>query len=272
MSLAAPNIYIYESACDYLNDYLKWKKLQNPNFSTTIWSQQMGFTSRSTLNKFLNRKRLLRLDHLPYLLNGLSLSSAETEYLQVLIQYGMTEDLTERDSLLTELRELRRFTQFNEIEHQAFQLIADWFHLAIWCMVELEDFQNDPQWIAQRLKNKVSPNQVQEALDRLIRLDLLKIKNGHLVQAHDRLRLQSDIPSEAIRRHHEQVLQLAQKSIRTQHVDERFLESCALTIDKNKLNEAQNLILDFRNNLSKLMHKTGGEETYQLSVQFFKLT
>ena len=57
-----------------------------------------------------------------------------------------------------------------------------------------------------------------------------------------------------------------------QGVHERILNASAFTIDSSRLPEAKELLLKFRADMAKLLEKKGGDETYELSVQLFKLT
>ena len=76
---------------------------------------------------------------------------------------------------------------------------------------------------------------------------------------------------EAIREYHRQVLDLATRALEEQNVSERVFNSCTMTIDSRRLDEAKELILQFRSDLAKLMEKDGGDETYQLRLQLFIL-
>jgi uncharacterized protein (TIGR02147 family) len=103
-------------------------------------------------------------------------------------------------------------------------------------------------------------------------LNLLRVENGRYIKTNERLTTPNDRASECIREHHKQVMQNGFKAIEEQDISERVLNSCAMTIDAGKMNEAKELILKFRQDMAKLMEKPSGDETYQLSIQFFKLT
>jgi hypothetical protein len=65
---------------------------------------------------------------------------------------------------------------------------------------------------------------------------------------------------------------LAAEAIEAQSVDERDYSSCALTIKKDMLPKAKEIIAKFRAEMASVLEKHPGDETYQLSVQFFRLT
>ena len=139
-------------------------------------------------------------------------------------------------------------------------------------MTQLKGFKNDPKWIAERLGNKITSYQVKEALDRLIALNILKGEGNKLVKTRARLTTPKNKTSESIKEHHKQVLNLALEAIEKQNLDKRYYNSCAMTVDSSKLKEAVDLIIESRGQMAKLMEKSQGDQTYQLGIQFFRLT
>ncbi len=267
-----PEVFNYSDSRSYLRDVLKFKQNRNRGYSARAWSQQMGFKTHSLLSLFLNGVRPVKPKHLKQVLKGLDLSERERKYFEALVHFECAESSTEKEVYEKFLGTFNS-NQFSCVELEKFRLIANWYHMAILEMTELKGFKADAKWIASRLGGKVSAYQIQEAIDRLIALGLLKeTAGGDLKKTHAQLSTPKDRPSQAIREHHKQVLELAAKAIEEQSVLERDFNSCALTIDKSKLEEAKKAIANFRTTMLSIMEKSGGEETYQLSVQFFRLT
>ena len=158
------------------------------------------------------------------------------------------------------------------MESEKFHAVSDWIHMAILEMTKLKDFKDDASWIASRLGFGATAQNVKEAVERLLAMNLLERRASRLVKTHERLTTPKDRASECIREHHRQVLANAQTALAAQSTDERVFNSCTMTVDANRLPEAKELILKFRTEMAKLMETEGGSETYQLSVQFFRLT
>lgn len=267
-----PMIYDYAEPRTYLRDVLSQKQAHNPLFSIRAWARQMGFQCHTSLVFFLNGKRKIRPEHLDRLNRGLKLATTEETYLRTLVHLQCAKTESERTHYEARLKLLRPSKEDTLLETEKFRLIADWIHMTILEMTQLADFQGSSEWIARRLKFRQNVAQVQTALDRLINLGLLKREGEKLVKTNERLTTPKDRSSECIREHHRQVLQNALTAIDSQSVNERVLNSCTMTVDSSRLEEAKELILKFRTDMAKLMEKEGGDETYQLSVQFFKLT
>jgi uncharacterized protein (TIGR02147 family) len=232
----------------------------------------MGFRCHSSLVLLLNGNRKIRPEHFDRLNRGLKLSGDEEAYFRTLVHFRAASSEKEKSHFEARLKLLSPDREQTLLDTERFRSIADWIHMAILEMTELKDFEPNSCWIAKRLKNKVKEEEVTSAIDRLLQLGLLEWRDGYLVKTNANLTTPRDRASECIREHHRQVLRNAITAIDEQDVSERVLNSSTLTIDVSRLPEAKELILKFREDMGKLLEKRNGDETYQLSVQLFKLT
>jgi uncharacterized protein (TIGR02147 family) len=232
----------------------------------------MGFPCHTSLVFLLNGKRRVRAEHVEKLNRSLRLAGEEEKYFRLLVQHENAKTENERSDIESRLKLLRPSAEQSLLNEEKFHFVSDWMHMAILEMPELAGFRAEPEWIAQRLGGSVTPDQAEEALRRLLQLGLLRRDGASLVKTNEHLTTPSDRSSEAIREHHKQVLALAAKAVDEQSVHERILNASAFTIDSSRLPEAKELLLKFRADMAKLLEKKGGDETYELCIQFFKLT
>lgn len=267
-----PEIYTYSEPHLYLRDVLAYKQKRNPLFSIRAWSKQMGFQCHTSLLFFLKGQRPIRPEHVEKINRGLRLEGDEEKYLRLLIQARNVRSEKDKLDYEVQLKMLTPSPTETLLDIEKFKLVADWLHMAILEMTKLKDFKGESAWIAARLKFSAPESRVTEALNRLLQLKLLHWHNGKLVKTNDRLTTPKDRASECIREHHRQVLTNAISAIETQNISERVYNACTMTIDINKIDEAKKLILKFRDEMAKLLEKNEGDETYQFSLQLFKLT
>lgn len=266
------DIYSFSEPRDFLNAVLEDKKNKNPRFSARSWAQKMGFKNHTSLLLLLNGKRPIRSEHVQKINSSLGLENEEETYFRLLVQRSTCSDPSEKRDIENRLRVLNPAIEQTLIDTNRFRSIAGWLHMALLEMTELSDFKDDPSWIQSRLKFEVSTEEINDALDRLVELGLLQASGDSLQKTSASLTTPKNRASDAIREHHRQVLDIAKISVDQQGVSERVLNSCTMTVDSSRLPEAQELILKFRKEMAKLMEASPGDETYQLSVQFFKLT
>lgn len=151
-----------------------------------------------------------------------------------------------------------------------FKLISDWYYIAILNLAKLKTNKASAQWISKRLN--IEPYQSLEALERLQRLNLLKIEKNRLIRTSQPLTTSSDLPSTAIRKHHAQNLALAEKSLQRDPVHLREFGSVTMPVNLKNLPKLKAFLLKTRKKAADLVEDNTATEVYTLSFQLFPLT
>jgi uncharacterized protein (TIGR02147 family) len=267
-------VFDYTNARDYLGEVLRQKQETNPRFSVRAWSRQLGFASPSGLSMILRGERKLQLATATRISESLRLKSEERRYFQILAVYGSTQDPAEKQLYSEVLSRLRPGQPFTELSVDKFRLVADWYHFVILEMSDLRDFSPDGEWIAARLGRKITAATAQGALSRLLRLGLLVREEGGRVRrpAGDPVSTTRDVPSDALKSFHTQMLDRAAEALRTQDVRDREISNTTMCIDSSKIALAKEAIRRFQAELAALIEGPGGDHVYTLNVQFFRMT
>lgn len=157
------------------------------------------------------------------------------------------------------------------LNEDAFHLIADWHYLAILNLAKIRSNKAaQASWIAKRLGIKQSD--AEEALKRLLRLELVKKNKMQLIRTAKPLTTSNDVPSEAIRKHHSQNLLLAEKSLHHDPIESRDFGSVTMSVNVEKLPKAKEILFNTRKKIAALLGKGEVSEVYTLSFQLFPLT
>jgi uncharacterized protein (TIGR02147 family) len=266
------DIFEFNDPREYLLKVFKNKREKNPRFSLRAWSKQIGLKNHVMLSMTLNGKRNLSSNIAGKIRNSLNLSIDEARYFDTLIHYKNAYSNDEKIFYANILDALRPEKGFSELDLDIFRLISDWYHMAIIEMTNLKDFKSDPKWIASRLGGDVSVSEVEKAIERLVRLKVLKAVDNKLVQTDGFRTTPSDIPNEAIKKYHMQILDKAKEALYSQNISERNFQAYTMCIDTAKIPEAKKLMTEFERKLSALMESGSGNEVYQFNMQLFKLT
>jgi len=160
-----------------------------------------------------------------------------------------------------------RKDELKRLEEDEFKLVSDWYHYAILSLSAINTNSSDPKWIADRLG--ITEKEAQEGFDRLERMKLIERNSTGFIQISQPLTTTQDVPSSAIRKHHKQNLQLAEKSLDRDSVDERAFGGVTMAIDKKDLNEAKKMLRNFRRRFWKKMESNSPTSVYTLALQFF---
>lgn len=273
----ANSIYDFLDAIDYLNFEFESKRIKNTRFSLRSWSRQLGYENPSFVFNLLKRKRSLKINVAKKFSHNLKLTGDHKRYFELLVLLGNCKTVEEKTiylDLIENLKPKSGLQNFPNINIESFRIISDWYHTAILEMVELVDFENDSNYIYKRLGNEISIQNINRAIERLIKLNLLeKTSWGKLKRVKDcSLELNSLTPNIAIRHFHKQMIEKGMASINEQHIDQRDIRGSMITIRTSDYDKIIDIIKNTHRELTKLSTKGKGEEVYQFNSQFFKIT
>ena len=148
-------------------------------------------------------------------------------------------------------------------------MISEWHYSSILELLDTENFDSNPRWIAKRLG--IGEVEAALAIDRLKRIGFITEKDDRLFKSTPAIST-GDVPSPAIRKFHSQMLKKAEVAVEGQTIEERDLSGVTLAIDIRKISEVKELIGKFRRDLVKLAKTDTNQEVYHLAIQFFKVT
>ena len=182
---------------------------------------------------------------------------------------------TGRSQLRRKLAENRLDSASNDgkepaLREDVFALVADWHHLAILELTKMPNVSADPEWVSRSLG--ISRETAAEAIDRLIRLDLLEESDGRLISRVPRSQTPNDIPSQAIRQFHRGILQKAESAIESQSVEDREFQTIVMAIESDALPTFKARLRDFAAKTKDLAAAcTRKDKVYALSMQMFRI-
>src|SRR5690606_33035148 len=118
---------------------------------------------------------------------ALKLAPGERKYLRKLVDYCHCRESGAKQDIFQELIALKQTTG-PESDQRMLAFFSSWHHAAIFELVEMEDFQSEPEWIASRFYKPLAPGQITESLALLETLDLIRFdpeRGRHVKTAND---------------------------------------------------------------------------------------
>jgi uncharacterized protein (TIGR02147 family) len=263
----------YTSPKDFLAAVLNEKKKNNPGFSLRLWSKQLGFKNPSYLSAVIKGVRNPNLTFLRKVSINLNLSESDTRKLELLTLIQSAKSEAEKELPMALLDWMGNEHYFVSLGLDQFRLISDWYHLVIFDMVELKDFKWDPLLISRRLAGKVSPYNVERAIERLVRLKLLKRVGRKLVKVKGEPEVGDSLPSDAIRNHHKQFIEKSLEALEQQSFKQRDYCGTTLAIKLTDLEKIRAVIRKFHKEVQRFAVSNGtADEIYRFNSQLFSTT
>lgn len=257
----------------FLKSALAERRKKNPAYSMRAFANQVGLTQSAVSQVFAGKKNL-SLESATRIAAKLGLDEVESEYFRALVQLETTRNPDLKRSLVGRLQTLNPNRETRDLSVEFFSMIADWYHLVIKNMLDLDGFEFTPANVAKRLG--ISKIEVEAAIDRLVRLEAIEPredgKPGYR-RTQDHVMVRSAIPNEALRRFHRQMLEKAIDSLESQTPQEKVVGSETFPMSLEMLPEAQRLAEKFFAEMSALSTRSNSRtHVYHLGVQFFNLT
>ncbi len=244
------------SGPEYLKGILLSRRSKNKKYSLRAFARDLNIPP-SRLSEILSGKRTISRKQSLTFAEQLKLSPKEAAGI-----FGAEI----RDPKLTGDQSY----SYAEINEDFLRILVDWYHFALLNLMDTDDFVHDPFWMANRLNLPVST--VKEALGRLIRTRLLILAEGRFRKTKSNVATTDQVSSQALRRAHEQVIQLALKSLREDPPSVRDISSVSMALDVAKLGIAKQEIRRFRRRIARLMEGGKRNEVYNLNIQLVPVT
>lgn len=252
----------------YLKDEFERRKQRNSSYSLRAYARDLELPS-SKLSQYLTGDCGISGKKAGEIARRLRLSPIEVELFVCSAEASHARDGLSRERAQEKLKKLLD-NVFSQVNMEKFNLIRDWYHLAILELTEVRGFESNLEWIAKALGVEVA--QVTEAVQRLERLELLDSSNERWVQTQKDFETPQDISSRAIRDYHRQMMGVVESRLEEVPVEKRELGSMVFAVDKDLVPEFKQLIRRFQKEAAALSGRSQSKDSvYALNLQFMPI-
>lgn len=275
--LTGPTIYQYQHPHQFLKDRWTLKKQKRPELSLRSWSQALGLKSHGLLHQILQGHKSIPKKYLPKLIKSLELSTKEGLYLETLVDLSRAKSFDEQEIYHNRLKELApKTSQISFTEMEAFKYLRDPLHLLLVEMMNLKGIEADEAILKKKILFKTDLAEIKEAKKRLLELGILEsASNGKLRPSKHNMTNLVDVQSAGVQEYHRRVSLLAAEMVGKQTVNEREFNGHVLNIKRSSIKKAKKMMRDFITEFAREIEaedSKDAEESYQLNLQFFRLT
>ncbi len=160
---SAPNLFGYLNFREYLKDFLEFYRAQRPAFRFQTLVDEFGFATRSHLLDVLKGRRLSN-KYLSAYHRFCNLSSKELEYFNALVNYNQSKSPSQKAKGFALVQSLCPSITTLELEQEAYQYFAKWYHPLVLSLLDLDLSEASPQAIASKSRYPLSAKEVSASL------------------------------------------------------------------------------------------------------------
>lgn len=263
------NFHIYPpDARQYLKAELELRQQRRPQYSLRAFARDLSM-SPSTLSDFLHGKLGLSKERVRFIGQKLNLSNDQQDHFCDLLEVRFARKPEDRKAAKWRVAS-RIKSQSSHLPLESLQIVADWYHMAILELLEIDPKFQDPSELAKHLR--IPTNRIKHAIERLIKVGLLEQREEQLIVKESATVAGDEMPSSAIRQMHLQVLALTERALEEQTFPDRDDLSVFFTIRKKDYpdlqRELRRVILD---TLQKFSAKDEKDSLYCFNSHLFSI-
>lgn len=266
-------IFEYTNYRLFLKDKYAELKLKSPAFSYRYFSKKCGYSSPNFLKLVIDGKRNLSADSIDKFALFFEFNKAERDYFSKLVHFNQAKNSTEKNEFAQNILRSTIFKRLNPLSQDQFEYYANWYDVAIREILATKKLKLDAKAISNLLVPKVSERKVEESLERLMRLGLIKRSQNRFVQTDELVTTGDEVSSAAIAKHHREMFKLASDSIDTIDRSLRDISGVTISLSNESIDELKLMIQRFRKNVLELSERENDKQSvYQVSIQMFPLS
>ncbi|MDQ3002150.1 MAG: TIGR02147 family protein [Fibrobacterota bacterium] len=170
--IGKPDLFQYMEYRVFLSDFVEWRQRGNASFSKRAFSQKY-FGSTGILYTVIQGTRDLGPKLRIRCAAALALNAKENDYFELLVQHNQAYADLERNFLFEKLSRFRNSKPWVVAEKQH-QYYAKWYYAVVFSYFGLDKKKSTPKEIALEIYPPLTESQVQESIDLLMELELVK--------------------------------------------------------------------------------------------------
>ncbi|MGZ5279446.1 MAG: TIGR02147 family protein [Pseudobdellovibrionaceae bacterium] len=269
---ARPEILNYRDYRKFLEDSYYYKKSQRSGFSFRRFSQLCGISSPNYLQLVMQNKRNLSVALADTVADVLHLSAPEKEYFCALVELDLLPAI-EKEKVQKRLLSSIKCLVAKQMPKEQFRILHEWYHLVIRELVLLPDFQNNGEWISEKLRRLISPQHADESLSLLLRTGFLKHIDSKYIQTDPVIETTDGFHELAVLKMHSETLKNWLLFINDTHRDQRELGILTIPIANSKIPEFKRRIQNFQDEIiGWLQDETNPDQVVQLGTYLIPIS
>lgn len=196
-----------DGARGWLSAWMRWRLAAEPGFTYADFSRLCDQPDRAILWKILHRKQGLTAARAPAFARGIGLEEDEEELLVLLAERDRHPSPEARALVQRDIEQRAALQSASVLTLRRARQLSGWAPYAIHELANCAGFQADPCWMSAALDGRVTPAEVERALDMLFTAHMLESLPAGLRPVAERWQLdrpaRATVPELAVLRYHQ---------------------------------------------------------------------
>jgi uncharacterized protein (TIGR02147 family) len=247
-------VFLFDNYRTYLKEYYAAAKAKDAKYSFRYFARIVGSKNPSFMKQVIDGKRNLTPQQVESFIRNMKLGNEESYFFRNLVALNQAKSAETRELYARRILLSRSYQKLHPLSLAQYDYLSYWFYVPIRELVALKGFEEDPEWIAKHLKFPVPPQQIRSAINKMLKLGVLKRDNkGRLRQAEANITTLDGILSTALARVHQELILRGAESIDRIPRTEREIFGLTFTLHASVLPTVKEKIANFRREMVELL-------------------
>lgn len=266
------NIYQYSDYRTFLRDYYEGRKKKSCAFSYAMFARKLGISTPAHIFLIISGNRNLTKEHIPQFATALGLTKKQQQYFDAMVCFNQAKTPESKRYYLELLQALRHKKTGVPISDEQYACLSKWFYPIILELVNIPSFKEEAAWIRKQLYNKVSHDDIGEALSAMQRAGLLKrARNGRLIRAEANLTTEDEVANIAAYSFHQQMISHAKDVLKVADPAKRQMSGITMAISERQFKDIQTKLRETEDWITQYLANSADtpETVYHLNILLF---
>lgn len=270
-----PNVYNYIDYRLFILDTATSLNKNDPSFSFSDLARVVGADSPDFLRQIRDRVFDLPDAAIGTLAEYLGFDSDALQYFATIVAFDRAKTNHAKDDFLKKILRSKEFSVARELREDQYRFFSRWYMPVIRELIISPHYGDNPAWIASHLVPEVTEDEVKEAIEILVALDLVyrDVETGKWHQKDSVVKTSAEVRGSAIAEYHSKVIKLGTESIERFTSDQRDLRALTLSLSKEEFRNLKKRIESiWQELLSYANTDEKADRVYQVNLQCFPVS
>ncbi len=267
------NIFNYTDYRLFIKDVYLDKKNRKKSFSFRVFSDQVGFSSKSFIQDVISGKRNLSKDSTFKLIEYFEFDVKRSAYFQDLIEFDQAKSVDQKEFFLSRIVASNRSKTFQKILKEQYEFYSTWYNNTIRELITISKYGKNLKLLGKMLEPQQSEAKVKKSVQLMLDLGLLKKTNEGYCVSSATITTGDEVASTLVSMFHSENFKLAERSMSEVAPRDRDLSCVVIRLSKDSYQNVKNEVQEFRKRI--LQMESPLEETdkvFHFNMQLFPTT
>jgi uncharacterized protein (TIGR02147 family) len=267
------SVFDYSNYREFIKDYYKQHKTNNPSFSYRYLSQKAGINSAPFYKFIIEGKRNLTKGTILRTCVALRLNDREAEYFENLVFFNQAKTVAEKNHFFERLVEKQRHRSVTKIREDQFEYFSEWYHCIVRELACMLDFKDDFAKLAKCLHPAITPREAAKSVKLLLSMGFLKKVNGRYHQTEPLLSTGYGLTSHQIINFQIMMLHKAVEAFDRCKQNERLTSATTIAVSHPTFEKMVEKLRSMRAELMDMARNDAhADSVYELTINLFPMT